>query len=155
MILVIQRVKSAFVIVDEKEVARIAKGLLVLGAVEKDDTRAEMEWCAKKVAEIRIFPDDEKKMNRNVKEAGGEILAVSQFTLAGDLKKGTRPSFSNAAPPEAAKPLFDYFVGQIRSEGLDASTGVFQAMMDVGLVNDGPVTIILQRKAKEAPDAEN
>jgi D-aminoacyl-tRNA deacylase len=152
--MVIQRVKSAFVKVDGKDVARIAKGLLVLGAVEKTDSETEMAWCARKVSEIRIFPDADGKMNRNVKDAGGEILAVSQFTLAGDLKKGTRPSFSGAAPPETAKPLFDHFVRCIEREGLKVSTGIFQAMMDVGLVNDGPVTIILQRRIKEEPDAQ-
>jgi D-aminoacyl-tRNA deacylase len=155
MILVVQRVKSAFVKVGDEEVARIGNGLLVFGAVERDDTEAEIEWCAKKVSEIRIFPDDEDKMNRNVKDAGGEVLAVSQFTLAGDLRKGTRPSFSNAAPPETAKPFFDLFVRRIEKEGLKVSTGVFQAMMDVGLVNDGPVTIILQRSNKEKSHAQN
>lgn len=154
MILVIQRVKSAFVSVGGKEVSRIGKGLLVLGAVEKGDTAAELEWCARKVADIRIFPDGEDKMNRNVKEAGGEVLAVSQFTLVGNLKKGTRPSFSDAAPPEIAKPMFDDFAKMIEKEGIRVSTGVFQAMMDVGLVNDGPVTIILRRGQKEDGNAE-
>lgn len=154
MILVIQRVKSAFVSVGGEEVSRIGKGLLVLGAVEKGDTQAELEWCAKKVADIRIFPDEEDKMNRSVRDAGGEVLAVSQFTLVGNLKKGTRPSFSDAAPPETAKPMFDEFVKMIEREGLKVSTGVFQAMMDVGLVNDGPVTIILRREPKACPHAE-
>ena len=154
MILVIQRVKSAFVSIGGKEVSRIGKGLLVLGAVEKGDTQAELQWCAKKVADIRIFPDEEDKMNRSVRDAGGEVLAVSQFTLVGNLKKGTRPSFSDAAPPETAKPMFDNFVEMIEKEGLKVSTGVFQAMMDVGLVNDGPVTIILRREPKECPHAE-
>lgn len=154
MILVIQRVKSAFVSVGGEEVSRIGKGLLVLGAVEKGDTPAELEWCARKVAEIRVFPDQQDKMNLNVRDAGGEVLAVSQFTLVGNLKKGTRPSFSDAAPPEMAKPMFDDFVKMIEKEGLKVSTGVFQAMMDIGLVNDGPVTIILRREPKENRDAE-
>ncbi len=154
MILVIQRVKSAFVSVGGKEVSRIGKGLLVLGAVEKGDTSAELEWCARKVADIRIFPDEEDKMNKSVKDAGGEVLAVSQFTLVGNLRKGTRPSFSDAAPPEVAKPMFDDFVKMMEKEGVKVSTGVFQAMMDVGLVNDGPVTIILRRGQKEDRDAE-
>lgn len=154
MILVIQRVKSAFVSVGGKEVSRIGKGLLVLGAVEKGDTASELEWCARKVADIRIFPDEEDKMNKSVKDAGGEVLAVSQFTLVGNLRKGTRPSFSDAAPPEVAKPMFDDFVKMMEKEGLKVSTGVFQAMMDIGLVNDGPVTIILRREPKEERDAE-
>jgi len=154
MILVIQRVKSAFVAVGGEEVSRVGKGLLVLAAVEKRDGSAELEWCARKVAEIRIFPDEDDKMNRSVRDAGGEVLAVSQFTLAGNLKKGTRPSFSDAAPPEIARPMFDDFVKMMKKEGLKVSTGVFQAMMDVGLVNDGPVTVILRREPKEKSDGQ-
>lgn len=149
MILVIQRVKSAYVKVEGKEVSSIEKGLLVLAAVEEDDTRNQIDWCAEKVASLRIFPDSEGKMNRNIKEAGGDILAVSQFTLVGELNKGTRPSFSKAARPERAKELFDYFVVKMRERGLEVKTGVFQTMMDVGLVNEGPVTIILKKQKKD------
>lgn len=149
MILVIQRVKSAYVRVDEKEVSSIKNGLVVLAAIEEEDTKSEVEWCAEKVASLRIFPDSAGKMNISIKEAGGEILAVSQFTLVGELNKGTRPSFSKAAPPEKAKVLFDYFVSQIRERGLEVKTGIFQAMMDVGLINNGPVTIILKKQKKD------
>jgi D-tyrosyl-tRNA(Tyr) deacylase len=150
VILVIQRVKSAYVKVEGKEVSKIEKGLLVLAAIEEEDTKNEIEWCAEKVASIRIFPDSEGKMNINIKDAGGEVLAVSQFTLAGELNKGTRPSFSKAARPEMAKELFDYFVLKMGERGLEVKTGVFQAMMDVGLVNEGPVTIILKKQKKDA-----
>lgn len=142
--------KSAYVKVEGKEVSKIEKGLLVLAAIEEEDTKNEIEWCAEKVASIRIFPDSEGKMNINIKDAGGEVLAVSQFTLAGELNKGTRPSFSKAARPEMAKELFDYFVLKMGERGLEVKTGVFQAMMDVGLVNEGPVTIILKKQKKDA-----
>lgn len=149
MIVVVQRVKSAYVNVEGTEVSRISRGLLLLAAVELDDTEEEIGWCAGKTADLRIFPDDQDKMNKSVKDIGGEILAVSQFTLAGDLKKGTRPSFSGAAPAEKAKDLFELFISKVKESGLKVQTGVFQAMMDVGLVNDGPVTIILKKSRKE------
>ncbi len=145
MILVLQRVSRASVRVDGEVVGRIGTGLLVLAAVERGDGRREALWCARKVAEIRIFPDAEEKMNRSVRDAGGAVLAVSQFTLAGELAKWTRPSFTRAARPEEAKPLFDLLVDEIRTAGLAVETGVFQAMMEVELVNDGPVTIVLRR----------
>jgi len=148
VILVIQRVKSAYVEVEGKVVSQIGKGLLVLVAVKEDDTEREVEWCADKVSVIRIFGDEEAKMNLSVNDVGGEILAVSQFTLCGELKKGTRPSFSNAAKAEKAKPLFEFFVNKIKENGIPVKSGVFQTMMDVGLINDGPVTIILEKKNK-------
>ncbi len=145
MILVLQRVSKARVTVSGKETGAIGRGLLVFCAVERDDGESEAAWCARKVAEIRVFPDSKDKMNLSVREVNGEVLAVSQFTLVGDLRKGTRPSFSHAAPPEKASIIFDRFVALIRESGLIVKTGVFQAMMDVELVNDGPVTIILHR----------
>ncbi len=148
MILVIQRVKSAYVEVEGKIVSTIGKGLLVLVAVEENDTEKEVEWCANKVSVIRIFEDAEGKMNLSVKDVKGEILTVSQFTLCGELKKGTRPSFSNAAKAEKAKPFFEFFVNKIKESGIPVKSGIFQAMMDVGLINDGPVTIILEKKNK-------
>lgn len=149
MILVIQRVKSSSVKVNEKIVSKIKIGLLVFAAIEEDDTENEVNWCAEKVSLLRIFPDKEGKMNLSVKDVGGEILIVSQFTLCGELKKGSRPSFSKAAKPEKAKPLFDLFVEKVKEKGVNIQTGVFQAMMDVELINDGPVTIILKKKHKE------
>lgn len=146
MILVIQRVKSAYVEVEGEVVSKIGNGLLVLVAVEESDTEKEIEWCADKVSVLRIFGDEEGKMNLSVKDVKGEILAVSQFTLCGELKKGTRPSFSNAAKAEKAKPFFEFFINKIKENGIPVKSGIFQAMMDVGLINDGPVTIILEKK---------
>jgi D-tyrosyl-tRNA(Tyr) deacylase len=154
MIVVLQRVKRAKVTVDGRVVGRIGVGLLALVAVERDDTEQEASWCARKVAEIRLFSDSEGKMNRSVRDIGGAVLAVSQFTLVGDLAKGTRPSFSRAARPERALPLFDHFGDEIRNLGLPVERGVFQAMMDVELVNDGPVTIILKRESARRSGGE-
>lgn len=148
MILVIQRVKNAYVKVEGKTVSSIGKGLLVLGAIEEEDSKNEIEWCAEKVGVLRIFPDSQGKMNLNIKESSGEILAVSQFTLVGELNKGTRPGFSKAARPEKARELFDYFISQLKERGLEVKSGVFQAHMEVGLINDGPVTIILKKQSK-------
>ncbi len=127
---------------------RIAKGLVALAAIEMGDSERETQWCARKVAEIRLFPDAHDKMNFSVRDAGGAVLAVSQFTLVGDLQKGSRPSFSRAERPELARPLFDGFVEGIRGVGLRVETGVFQAMMEVELVNDGPVTVILRKNPR-------
>ena len=127
---------------------RIGKGLLALAAVEEGDSGREVDWCARKVATVRLFPDAQDKMNLSVSDVGGAILAVSQFTLVGDLRKGSRPSFSQAARPEVARPLFNRFVEGLRSSGLEVETGVFQAMMEVELVNDGPVTVILRRNPR-------
>lgn len=145
MIVVLQRVSRASVGVSGRCVGKIAKGLLALAAVEDGDSGREMEWCARKVAAVRLFPDAENKMNLSVSEVGGAVLAVSQFTLVGDLQKGSRPSFSRAARPEVARPLFERFVENLRGTGLRVETGVFQAMMEVDLVNDGPVTLILRK----------
>lgn len=153
MILVIQRVSRACVRVEGRVVGQISRGLLVLAAVERGDAEREAFWCARKVADIRVFPDAEGKMNLSVQEIGGAVLAVSQFTLAGELAKGTRPSFTRAARPEAAKPLFEAFVGEIRRLGPPVETGVFQAMMEVELVNDGPVTLVLRRPPPGGEDS--
>lgn len=149
MVLVLQRVSEASVTAGGEVTGRIGPGLVVLAAVERGDGPAEIAWCARKVGEVRIFPDSDGKMNLSVRQAGGAVLAVSQFTLAADLKKGTRPSFSRAAPPETAAPLFDAFVSAMRKSGLHVQTGVFQAMMEVHLVNDGPVTLVLTRRPRE------
>ncbi len=150
MVVVLQRVSSASVRVDGRTVGRIGRGLLALAAVEQGDTEREADWCARKVSEVRVFPDAEGKMNLSVRDVGGSVLSVSQFTLAGELDKGTRPSFGRAARPETARPLFDRFVEGMRDAGLPVATGVFQAMMDVELVNDGPVTLVLQRRPRSA-----
>ena len=152
MIVVLQRVSRASVSVGGECVGRIGAGLLALAAVEAGDTPEVADWCSRKVTEIRIFPDAQDKMNLGIKDVGGSVLAVSQFTLVGDLRKGTRPSFSNAEKPEAASQLFVRFVEGMRSAGVPVETGVFQAMMAVELVNDGPVTIILRRSPRENLD---
>lgn len=156
MILVLQRVSRAEVRVEGRRVGSVGKGLAVLAAVERGDGPEQVAWCARKVGEVRVFPDAEGKMNLSVREAGGGVLAVSQFTLVGSLRKGTRPSFSDAAPPEEANALFDDFVGRMRASGLTVETGVFQAMMEVELVNDGPVTLVLRRPpGSDSPDARH
>lgn len=142
---VIQRVERATVTVGQEEVAGISRGILVLLGVEKGDDEARAEWLAEKIAGLRIFSDAEGKMNRSVADVGGELLVVSQFTLAGNCTKGKRPSFDTAAPPDQGKRLYEYFAGSVRALGLPVQTGVFQADMQVHLVNDGPVTFILER----------
>jgi len=124
-------------------VGKIAHGLLVLLGVSRDDREADADYLAEKIAGLRIFEDDDGKMNRAVGEIGGALLVVSQFTLYGDVRRGKRPSFDAAAVPEQARTLYEYFVGQIRAAGLPCETGAFQAMMQVELVNEGPVTILL------------
>ena len=142
---VIQRVGFASVTVDQELVARISHGILVLLGVEKGDDEAKADWLAEKIAGLRIFSDKDGKMNLSVAEVGGELLAVSQFTLAGNCSKGKRPSFDTAAPPDVGKRLYEYFVDAVRILGLPVQTGIFQADMKVHLVNDGPVTFILER----------
>ncbi len=146
MRIVLQRVARASVTVDDELVSEIESGLLLLVGVAKGDGEAEADWLAEKVAGLRVLADEDGKMNRSVRDAGGEILAVSQFTLLADTRKGERPSFVGAAPPEEASPLFDYFCEKLRVAGVaSVKTGSFGAMMDVALVNDGPVTIVLER----------
>ena len=131
---------------DDERIAEIGAGLLLLVGIAQGDTKAEADWLAAKVAGLRVMRDEAGKMNRGVVETGGEILAVSQFTLLADTRKGKRPSFIHAAPPEEASPLFDYFCDRLRAAGVaTVETGRFGAMMDVALVNDGPVTIVLER----------
>jgi len=144
MRIVLQRVREASVEVAGETVGSIGRGLLLLLGITHADTTAEADFLAAKIAGLRIFSDHEGKMNRSVKDAGGSILVVSQFTLYGDTRKGRRPSFDAAAPPEQARTLYEYFVARLRTAGLPVSTGVFQATMLVKLINDGPVTFIVE-----------
>ena len=139
---VIQRVRRASVAVAGELVSEIAAGLLVLGAVEKGDTEQTMRDAAKKIRELRIFADENDKMNRDVADVGGSILAVSQFTLAGSIAKGRRPSFDNAEEPTRARELFELFVHELAATGIPVQTGRFREMMIVSLENDGPVTFV-------------
>jgi D-aminoacyl-tRNA deacylase len=143
---VVQRVNSASVSVDGNVTGEIGQGLLILLGVARDDEEKDAAYLADKIVNLRIFADDEGKMNRSLLETGGAMLAVSQFTLYSDTRKGRRPSFIEAAPPEKANALYEYFVGRARSFGVKVETGVFQAMMKVSLTNDGPVTILLDSK---------
>ncbi len=140
---VIQRVKSASVTVEGSTVSKIHKGLLIFLGVAQEDTPADVDYMAGKIANLRIFEDDEGRMNLSILDVGGEALVVSQFTLYGDCRKGRRPSFINAARPEKADPLYQAFMDEISRLGVPVKAGVFQAMMDVELINDGPVTILL------------
>lgn len=142
----VQRVRRAQVSVGEELVGKIDAGSLVLLGVGKDDTPADAEYLAAKVVGLRIFEDESGKMNQSVVEIGGAVLAVSQFTLYGDVRKGKRPSFDDVAPPQLAKELYEHFVRKVREAGVKCETGRFQAMMQVELVNDGPVTILLDSK---------
>ena len=146
MRIVLQRVREASVTVEGVRISGIGAGLLLLVGVAGGDGEAEADWLAEKISGLRIFRDQENKMNLSVRDVGGGVLAVSQFTLLADTRKGKRPSFVNAAQPEKAEPLFDYFCERLRQAGLaPVETGRFGAMMDVALVNDGPVTIVLER----------
>ncbi|MCY3740767.1 MAG: D-aminoacyl-tRNA deacylase [Candidatus Poribacteria bacterium] len=140
---VVQRVKSASVRVDGKLVSEIEAGVLVFLGVAHDDTKTELEYIANKVANLRIFEDEDGKMNRSLLETGGAALVVSQFTLYGDCRKGRRPSFINAARPEVANTLYEQFITLLKQQNIPTQGGTFQAMMDVQLINDGPVTILL------------
>ena len=140
---VIQRVKSASVTVEGKVVSEIRKGLLVFLGVAQEDTPADVNYMASKIANLRIFEDDEGRMNLSILDVGGEALVVSQFTLCGDCRKGRRPSFIAAARPEKADPLYQAFMDEISRLGVPVKAGIFQAMMDVELINDGPVTMML------------
>ena len=144
MKLVVQRVSEARVDVDGGAVGAIRTGLLVLLGISKSDTTKDADFLLDKILYLRIFPDDAGKMNRNVQEAGGSLLLVSQFTLYGDCRKGRRPSFDLAAPPDQAQALYDYFVDAARRGPVPVATGEYRAHMQVSLVNDGPVTLILE-----------
>jgi D-tyrosyl-tRNA(Tyr) deacylase len=146
MILVLQRVTRAAVRISGESVGEIGPGLLVLGCVEPGDDETAMDEAARKTAEMRVFPDADGRMNRDVGEAGGAVLAVSQFTLAADLSRGRRPGFEGAAKPEVAEPLFARYVAALKAYGVPVSTGRFRAMMEVELVNDGPVTFYWRTK---------
>ena len=139
---VVQRVRRASVAVGEEFVAEIGAGMLILAGVEKNDSEATMRDAARKIRELRIFSDDAGKMNRDLVDIGGAILAVSQFTLAGSIAKGRRPSFDHAAEPERAKALFDLFVHELGTTGIAVRSGRFREMMVVALENDGPVTFV-------------
>ena len=148
---VVQRVSSASVVVGSRTVGQIGAGLMVLVGVERDDGPADVSYLAAKVRDLRIFEDpgdSTRHLNRSVRDAGGSVLVVSQFTLAGDCRKGRRPSFDEAAPPAVARALYEDVVRQLRSAGLTVATGEFQAMMQVSLVNDGPVTLLLDSRKR-------
>ncbi len=149
MKIVVQRVKHASVWVDQREVAKIGRGLLILAGIQHTDTEKDVEWMAEKCVHLRIFENENGKMDNSVLNIGGEILIVSQFTLLGDCQRGRRPDFTQAAGSEKAKPLYEKFVEEIRKKGVRTQTGIFQAQMEVHLVNEGPVTLILDSK-KEA-----
>ena len=146
MKVVLQRVKNASVSVDGERISGVGPGLLLLVGVAKGDEKVTADWLAEKVAGLRVFTDADGKMNLDVREIDGKVLAVSQFTLLADTRKRKRPSFVNAAPPGEAEPLFDYFCEKLRAAGVrSVETGAFGAMMDVELLNHGPVTIVLER----------
>lgn len=140
---VVQRVSSAQVKVEGQVTGSIGKGLLILVAVHESDTIKEVKWLAEKVVDLRLFTDADDKMNLSCREVGGELLVVSQFTLYGDCRRGRRPSYCHSASPEKAEPLYDAFVEQLKQSGLRVQEGVFQAHMEVSLVNDGPVTLLV------------
>ncbi len=144
MKIVLQRVKEARVEIGGETVGRIGRGLCLLVGVEKGDSEEDAEFLARKAVELRIFPDAEDKMNLSLADIGGEILAVSQFTLAASVRKGRRPSFDGAEEPGRAAALFDRFTGAVEALGITVETGIFQAVMNVHIINDGPVTFILR-----------
>ncbi|MCU0241571.1 MAG: D-aminoacyl-tRNA deacylase [Vicinamibacteria bacterium] len=143
---VVQRVSRSAVHIEGREIASIGNGLVVLLGVGSIDNEQDAALLAEKIAHLRIFPDDVGQMNRSLRDVGGAALVVSQFTLYGDCRRGRRPSYSEAAPPEQAERLYNVFIDKLRAYGLDVRTGVFRAMMDVSLINDGPVTLLLDTK---------
>ncbi|QDU63855.1 D-tyrosyl-tRNA(Tyr) deacylase [Planctomycetes bacterium Pan216] len=147
MRVLVQRVSRASVTIEGEVVGAIGQGLLVLLGITASDGDAQIEFLAEKLLGLRIFPDDEGKMNRSVRDIGGGLLVVSQFTLYGDCRKGRRPSFIDAAPPPISEPLYERFVERLRRSELEVQTGRFGAMMDVELVNDGPVTLMIEAPA--------
>jgi len=143
---VVQRAVQAKVTVDEKVVGKIDKGVMVLVGITHDDTEADAEYLAEKIAHLRIFEDETGKMNHSILDVGGQVLSVSQFTLYGDCRKGRRPNYMNAAKPDVANELYESFNRMLREKGLQVETGVFGAMMDVQFTNVGPVTLIIESK---------
>ena len=148
MRVILQRSKQASVTVDGQVTGAIQKGYVLLVGITHSDTEEDIKYVAKKITDLRIWEDEDGKMNRSIAEAGGDILSISQFTLYADTRKGKRTSFVEAARPEQAKPLWEAFNEQLKANGLHVETGVFGAMMDVALINDGPVTITIESKAK-------
>lgn len=149
MRVVIQRVSEASVKVDNQIVGEIGKGLMLLIGVDESDENSDADWLVKKILDVRVFSDDEGKMNHSVKDMNGEILCISQFTLISDYKKGNRPSYIKAARPEKAIPLFEYFKDEMKKSGLKTESGIFGADMKVSLINDGPVTLVFDSKTKQ------
>ncbi len=149
MRVVIQRVSEASVKVDNQIVGEIGKGLMLLIGVDESDENSDADWLVKKILDVRVFTDDEGKMNHSVKDINGEILCISQFTLISDYKKGNRPSYIKAARPEKAIPLFEYFKDEMKKSGLKTESGIFGADMKVSLINDGPVTLVFDSKTKQ------
>lgn len=148
MKVVLQRVSEASVKVDNQIVGQISKGLMLLIGVDENDEETDADWLVKKILDIRVFSDEHGKMNHSIREIGGEILCISQFTLISDYKKGNRPSYIKAAKPVKAIPMFDYFKEELKKSGLKTESGIFGADMKVSLVNDGPVTLVLDSKTK-------
>jgi D-tyrosyl-tRNA(Tyr) deacylase len=148
MKIVIQRVSEAHVKVDGKIVGEIGKGLMLLTGIDENDEKQDADWLVQKILNLRIFGDEDDKLNLSVKDISGEILCISQFTLITDYKKGNRPSFIKAAKPDKAVPLFDYFKEELAKSGLKTESGIFGADMKVSLVNDGPVTIVMDSLTK-------
>jgi len=144
---VLQRVKEASVIVNQEVIGQIKQGFLLLVGVTHEDTIDQVNWLADKIAGLRVFEDEEERMNRSLQDVDGQILSVSQFTLYGDVKKGRRPAFTEAAKPDVANELYEAFNERLRAQGLTVETGQFGAMMDIALINDGPVTLILEKEA--------
>lgn len=148
MRVVIQRVSASSVKVDARTVGEIAAGFMLLIGIDEEDETADADWLVQKILNLRVFGDEEGKMNRSILDIKGEILCISQFTLIADYKKGNRPSFIKAAKPDKAIPLFEYFKNEIAKSGLKTESGIFGADMKVSLVNDGPVTILMDSKTK-------
>ncbi|MEK5185713.1 D-aminoacyl-tRNA deacylase [Solibacillus sp. FSL W7-1324] len=148
MRVILQRSKQASVTVDGQVTGAIQKGYVLLVGITHSDTEEDIKYVAKKITDLRIWEDEDGKMNRSIIDAGGDILSISQFTLYADTRKGKRPSFVEAARPEQAKPIWEAFNEQLKANGLHVETGVFGAMMDVALINDGPVTITIESKGK-------
>lgn len=148
MKIVLQKVKNASVTIDNELYSSINHGYLILYGVEKGDTIEQADWLYSKVCQLRCFPDENDKMNLSIKDVKGEILVVSQFTLCADIKKGTRPSFDNAMKPDEANSMYEYFVKKLREENISVKTGVFGAHMEINLLNDGPVTFIIDSPKK-------